>query len=58
MADLSTKYMGIELRNPVMVGAYSHYQIEREEQPLDPGEAFPMVQKLLRINHLLNLVGT
>ena len=34
--------------------AYSHYQIEREEQPLEPGEAFPMVQKLLRINQMLN----
>ncbi|MEP5766582.1 MAG: 5'-nucleotidase [Halieaceae bacterium] len=33
--------------------AYSHYQIEREEEPLEPGEAFPMVQKLLRINELL-----
>ena len=33
--------------------AYSRYQIEREEEPLEPGEAFPMVQKLLRINTLL-----
>lgn len=33
--------------------AYSRYQIEREEQPLEPGEAFPLVQKLLRINKLL-----
>lgn len=33
--------------------AYSQYQIEREEQPLEPGEAFPMVQKLLRINDQL-----
>lgn len=33
--------------------AYSRYQIEREDQPLEPGEAFPMVQKLLRINQLL-----
>jgi len=33
--------------------AYSRYQIEREEEPLEPGEAFPMVQKLLRVNQLL-----
>ena len=33
--------------------AYSRYQIEREEEPLDPGEAFPMVKKLLRINEAL-----
>lgn len=33
--------------------AYSRYQIEREDDPLEPGEAFPMVQKLLRINQLL-----
>ena len=33
--------------------AYSRYQIEREDQPLEPGEAFPMVQKLLRINEML-----
>jgi 5'-nucleotidase len=33
--------------------AYSDYQIEREEEPLDPGEAFPMVQKLLDINRRL-----
>jgi 5'-nucleotidase len=34
--------------------AYSQYQIEREEEPLEPGEAFAMVQKLLRINQLLD----
>lgn len=33
--------------------AYSRYQIEREEEPLVRGEAFAMVQKLLRINQLL-----
>ena len=33
--------------------AYSRYQVEREDVPLDPGEAFPMVQKLLRINQQL-----
>jgi len=34
--------------------AYSRYQIEREEEPLEAGEFFPMVQKLLRINALLD----
>jgi 5'-nucleotidase len=33
--------------------AYSRYQIEHEEEPLEAGEAFPMVQKLLRINQML-----
>ncbi len=33
--------------------AYSDYQVQREEQPLEPGEAFPLVHKLLRINELL-----
>ncbi|MCX2981217.1 5'-nucleotidase [Halieaceae bacterium IMCC14734] len=33
--------------------AYSRYQIEREDEPLPPGEAFPMVKKLLRINDSL-----
>ena len=30
--------------------AYSEYQIEHENEVLAPGEAFPLVQKLLRIN--------
>jgi 5'-nucleotidase len=33
--------------------AFSRYQIEREEEPLEPGEAFPLVQKLLRLNERL-----
>ena len=33
--------------------AYQHYQIEHEDEPLLPGEAFPMVKKLLRINERL-----
>src|SRR5210317_374994 len=33
--------------------AYSEYQIAREEQPLEPGEAFPVVNKLLRLNEAL-----
>ena len=31
---------------------YSRYQIEREDEPLLPGEAFPLVKKLLKINSL------
>ncbi|TQV73518.1 5'-nucleotidase [Exilibacterium tricleocarpae] len=34
--------------------AYSHYQIEHEGDVLAPGDAFPMVQKLLRINDKLD----
>ncbi|MGB5146867.1 MAG: 5'-nucleotidase [Porticoccaceae bacterium] len=30
--------------------AYARYQIEHEEEVLEPGEAFPLVEKLLRIN--------
>ena len=33
--------------------AYSEYQIAREEEPLEPGEAFPVVHKLLRLNEQL-----
>jgi 5'-nucleotidase len=33
--------------------AYSKYQVEREDVPLEPGEAFPLVQKLLRLNQRL-----
>ena len=32
--------------------AYSQYQVEREDEPLEPGEAFPLVHKLLRLNDL------
>ena len=34
--------------------AYRQYQIERENVPLKPGEAFPFVRKLLNINKLLD----
>lgn len=37
--------------------AYSDYQIAREEEPLEPGEAFPLVQKLLRLNDRLGANG-
>jgi 5'-nucleotidase len=30
--------------------AYSHYQVTREDEPLEPGEAFPLVRKLLKLN--------
>lgn len=30
--------------------AYSQYQIKHEDEPLAPGDAFPLVKKLLRIN--------
>lgn len=32
--------------------AYQRYQIEHEDEPLEPGEAFGLVQKLLRLNSL------
>ncbi|MFL0802222.1 MAG: 5'-nucleotidase [Agarilytica sp.] len=35
------------------LGAYSQYQIEHEDVILEPGDAFHMVEKLLRINTLL-----
>ena len=34
--------------------AFSQYQVEREDQPLEPGEAFPLVNKLLRLNEHLS----
>ena len=34
--------------------AYSEYQVAREEEPLTPGEGFPLVQKLLRLNDTLD----
>lgn len=33
--------------------AYSRYQIEHEDDVLEPGDAFPMVKKLLHLNQLL-----
>ena len=33
--------------------AYRKYQIEREDEVLDPGDAFPLVKKLININELL-----
>jgi len=34
------------------VDAYCDYQIEHENEPLQPGTAFPLVQKLLKLNQL------
>ena len=36
------------------VEAYAEYQIAREDEPLAPGDAFHLVQKLLAINEALN----
>jgi 5'-nucleotidase len=33
--------------------AFAEYQVEREDEPLAPGGAYPLVQKLLRLNELL-----
>jgi len=33
--------------------AYRKYQIDHEDEPLEPGEAYPFVKKLLHINELL-----
>lgn len=35
------------------LAAYSAYQVTREEEPLEPGEAFPLVEKMLRIDQRL-----
>ncbi|MEQ8953531.1 MAG: 5'-nucleotidase, partial [Gammaproteobacteria bacterium] len=35
------------------VDAYSRYQVEHENSVLEPGEAFPLVKKLLAINERL-----
>lgn len=34
--------------------AYQKYQIAREEEPLQPGVAFPLVEKLLNLNDMLD----
>lgn len=35
------------------VDAYAKYQIEHEDEPLEPGEAFGLVRKMLKINETL-----
>ena len=37
------------------IAAYSDYQIAREHEPLDPGDAFYLVRKLLQINTFLEM---
>ncbi len=36
------------------IDAYCRYQIEHEDEPLKQGAAFPLVKKLLALNHLSN----
>jgi len=36
------------------LAAYQQYQIDREDAPLQPGDAFALVQKLLHLNSLLD----
>ena len=36
------------------LAAYQQYQIAREAEPLEPGDAFTLVQKLLGLNALLD----
>jgi 5'-nucleotidase len=36
------------------LAAYAQYQIDHEDEILAPGDAFPMVKKLLRLNERLN----
>lgn len=45
--DLSTAH---KIYNEEGLQAYRQYQIEQEDTPLEPGEAFPLVKKLLAIN--------
>ena len=37
------------------VAAYAEYQIARESEPLAPGDAFPLVKKLLRMSYPTDL---
>jgi hypothetical protein len=48
--DLSDSHRVFEEQG---LAAYSEYQISREDEPLAPGEAFPVVEKMLRINEQL-----
>lgn len=36
------------------LAAYRQYQIDREDEPLQPGDAFSLVQKLLHLNSMLD----
>ncbi|NPU92145.1 MAG: 5'-nucleotidase [Gammaproteobacteria bacterium] len=48
--DLSESH---NIYNTQGLDAYRQYQIEHEDVPLNPGEAFPLVKKLLAINEKL-----
>jgi len=48
--DLSESHAIYETQG---LDAYQKYQIEHEDTPLNPGDAYPLVQKLLGINALL-----
>ncbi|MGH1486151.1 MAG: 5'-nucleotidase [Cellvibrionaceae bacterium] len=48
--DLSESHKVFEEQG---LAAYSEYQIEHESEPLAPGDAFPLVEKLLHLNELL-----
>ena len=48
--DLSESH---RIYNEQGLDAYRQYQIDHEDTPLDPGEAFPLVKKLLAINELV-----
>lgn len=45
--DLSESHEVFQNRG---LAEYSQYQIDHEDEPLAPGEAFPLVRKLLRVN--------
>ncbi len=48
--DLSESH---RIYNEEGLDAYRQYQIENEDTPLEPGEAFPLVKKLLGLNQKL-----
>jgi len=52
--DLDASHQVFETQG---IDAYCRYQIEREEEVLEPGVAFPLVKKLLALNELLGERG-
>lgn len=48
--DLSESH---KIYNEQGLDAYRQYQIDHEDVPLEPGEAYPLVEKLLAINQML-----
>ena len=49
--DLSESHA---IYNSQGLDAYRQYQIDNEDVPLQPGEAFPLVKKFLAINEMLD----